>query len=68
VEYSALQPEAIMEMLGYLRTTYFLVDDEFFQQKDGMAMGSSLSLIMSNSYMEHFENLALDSALHKPSL
>jgi hypothetical protein len=31
-------------------------------------MGSSLSPIVSNIYMEHFENLALDSALLKPSL
>jgi hypothetical protein len=37
------------------------VDDKFFQQKDGMAMGSSLSPIISNIFMEHFEKLALDS-------
>jgi hypothetical protein len=31
-----------MELLEvFLRTTYFQVDDKFFQQKDGMAMGSS---------------------------
>jgi hypothetical protein len=64
VERSALQSEAIVEMLEVcLRTTYFQVDDEFFQQKDGMAMESSLSPVVSNSY-----SLALDSALHKPSL
>jgi hypothetical protein len=45
-----------------LRTTYFQVD-KIFQQKDSFAMGSSLSHI-SNIYMEHLENLALDSALH----
>jgi hypothetical protein len=43
------------------------LDDNFFQQKDGIAMGSSLSLIVSNSYMEHFEKLAHDSVKHKPS-
>jgi hypothetical protein len=42
------------------------VDDKFFQQKDCMAMGSSLSLIVSNIFMEHSEKLALDSAQHKP--
>jgi hypothetical protein len=31
-----------------LRTMYFRVDDKFFQQKDGMAMGNSLSPIVSN--------------------
>ncbi|XP_023718596.1 uncharacterized protein LOC111870496 [Cryptotermes secundus] len=44
------------------------VDDKFFQQKDGMAMGNSLSPIVSNIFMEHFEKLALDSAPYKPSV
>jgi hypothetical protein len=58
-----------MELLEVcLRTKYFQVDDKFFQQKGGMAMGSSLSPIISNIFMEHSEELALDSALHKPSL
>jgi hypothetical protein len=42
--------------------------NKFFQQEDGMTMGSSLSPIVSNMYMEHFERLALYSAQHKPSL
>jgi hypothetical protein len=33
-----------------------------------MAMGTSLSPIVRNIYMEHFEKVALDSAEHKPSL
>jgi NAD-specific glutamate dehydrogenase len=48
-ERSILKVEAIMELLdACLRTTYFQVDDRFYQQKDGMAMGSSLSPIVSN--------------------
>jgi hypothetical protein len=39
---------------------YFQVDDKFFQQKDGMAVGSSLSPIVSSIYTEHFETFALD--------
>jgi hypothetical protein len=31
-------------------------------------MGSSLSPIISNIFMEHFEKLGLDSAQQKPSL
>jgi hypothetical protein len=55
-----------MELLNvYLRITYFQVDDNFFQQQDGMAMGSSVLPIFSNIFMEHFEKLALDSAQHK---
>jgi hypothetical protein len=52
-----------------LRTTYYVqVDGKFFQQKDGMVLGGSLSPIVSNIYMKHVGNLPLDSALHNPSL
>jgi hypothetical protein len=68
-EQSVLQVRAIMELLDIcLRTTYFPVDDKLFQQKDGMAMVSSLSPIVSNIFMEHFEKLALDLAQYKSSL
>jgi hypothetical protein len=42
--------------------------DKFFQWKDGMSMGNSVSAIVSSMYMEHFEKLAFDWAQHKPSL
>jgi hypothetical protein len=49
-ERSALQAKAIMDLLEvYLRTTYFRVDDKLFQQRDGMAMGSSLSQSLATS-------------------
>jgi hypothetical protein len=58
-----------MELLEVcLRTISFQVEDKFLQQKDGMAMGSSLSPIVSNIFMEHFEKLALDSEQYKTSL
>jgi hypothetical protein len=58
-----------MELLEVcLRTTYFQLEDKFFQHKDDMAMGSSLSPIVRSIFMEHFEKLALHSAQHKPSL
>jgi hypothetical protein len=60
--------EAIMELLNVcLRTPYFQAEDKFFQQKEGMAMGSSPSLMTNNIYMEHFEKMAIDSAQLKPS-
>jgi hypothetical protein len=60
-----LQVEAIMELMEVcLRTTYFQVEDKFFKQKGGMAMGSSLSPIVSNIFMEHFEKLTLDNTNH----
>jgi hypothetical protein len=60
---------AIMENLEVcLKTPYFQVDDKFFQQKDGMSMGNALFPVVINIYMEHFEELALKTAAHKPSL
>jgi hypothetical protein len=44
------------------------VDDRFYQQKEGMVMGSSLFPIVSNNYIKHFEKWALDSAQNTPSL
>jgi hypothetical protein len=64
-----LQVEAIMELLEVcLRTTYYQMVEKFFQQKDDMAMRSSLLPTVSSIFMEHFEKLALDSAQHKPLL
>jgi hypothetical protein len=64
-----LQVKVIMELLEIcLRTTYFQVDNKFFQHEDGMAVVSSLSHIVSSVFMEHFEKLALDLAQYKPSL
>jgi hypothetical protein len=46
-----LQVEAIMELLEVcLRTTYFQVDNKFFQQKDGMTMGNPLSSLATSSW------------------
>jgi hypothetical protein len=44
---------------GSLKTTYFQVDDKFFQQKDGTIMGPTIN----NNFMEHFENMAQFSAI-----
>jgi hypothetical protein len=44
------------------------MDKKFFQQKDGMAMGRSLSHIVSNIFVEHFEKLVLGPAQQEPSL
>jgi hypothetical protein len=55
-----------MELLEVcVRTTYFQVENRFYQQKSSMAMESFLSSIISNIFMEHFEQLALDSEPHK---
>ena len=42
-----------------LSCSYFLCDGKFYKQKHGCAMGSPLSPIVVNIYMERFEQLAL---------
>jgi hypothetical protein len=64
----SLQVENKMELMETcLETSYFQVEDKFFQQKDGMAMERSLSSVVSNIYMEYFQRLALDTMEHKPA-
>jgi hypothetical protein len=64
-----MQIEAIVELLEVcLRTTDFQTDNKFFQQRNGMAVGSSQSPIVNNIFTDHFEKLALDSAQHKTLL
>jgi hypothetical protein len=60
-ECSLLQVEDMMELLDIcLTTTYFLFEDKFNQQKQTVAMGNSP--VVSNVLMEHFEEMALDTA------
>ena len=51
-----------------LRTTYFEFQEEFYEQTDGAAMGSPLSPVIANIYMEGFEEEALNTADDQPSL
>jgi hypothetical protein len=39
----------------------------FYQQKEGMAMGNSVSPLLSSIFMGHFEEIAFDTADHKPA-
>ena len=50
-----------------LTTTYFQWDKEFYEQTDGVAMGSPLSPVIANFFMEKFEQQALNLAKKKPS-
>ena len=51
-----------------LRATYFKFEDQFFEQVDSAAMGSPLSPIVANLYMENFERQAPTSAPLPPRL
>lgn len=49
-----------------LRSTFFSFHGEIFEQTSGVAMGSPLSPIVANLFMEKFETKALDSYPLKP--
>ena len=51
-----------------LRSSYFRFKDMFFEQRDGAAMESPLSPIVTNFYMEAFEKQALSSSILSPIL
>ena len=44
-----------------LRSTYFSFRGDLYEQVDGVAMGSPLSPIVANLYMEYFKGKALNS-------
>jgi hypothetical protein len=45
-----------------LTTTYFQFEDKLYQEKEGLAMRNSVSPVVSNIIMEHFEEITLDTA------
>jgi hypothetical protein len=49
-----------------LRSTYFCIDGQFYEQTDGVAMGSPLSPVIANFYMEDFEKKVTEKATHMP--
>ena len=68
-ERTNIPPDAICQLTELcLRATYFLFEDQFFEQVDGAAMGSPLSPIVANLYMENLERAALSSAKLAPTM
>ena len=60
---TVLSVQNITELLGFcLHNTYFSFQNRFYEQVEGVAMGSPVSLIAVNQYMEHFEREALRPA------
>eukprot|EP00057_Strongylocentrotus_purpuratus_P003557 XP_003726889.1 PREDICTED: uncharacterized protein LOC100893917 [Strongylocentrotus purpuratus] len=51
-----------------LNSTSFKWRDNYYQQLQGAAMGSSLSPVIANIFMEHFETTALQTLSQRPSL
>ena len=49
-----------------LKNTYFSFQDQFYEQVKGAAIGSPVSPIVANLYMEYLEQKALSTAPHAP--
>ena len=59
----------IINLLEFcLSSTSFVYQGQFYQQLEGAAMGSPLSPIVANIFMEKFEEEALATAPHPPHL
>ena len=58
---SAAQVACLLHLC--LTTTYFTYNGNFYTQVEGAAMGSPVSPIVANLFMEHFEERALDSVI-----
>jgi hypothetical protein len=43
-----------------LTSTYFCIEGQYYDQTDGVAMGSPLSPVIANFYMEDFERKAIE--------
>ncbi|GJQ88825.1 hypothetical protein Trydic_g14814 [Trypoxylus dichotomus] len=61
-------PDITQHFKHCLRTNYFVWDGSFYEQTDGVAMGRPLSLVVANLFMERFKNLAIETAVDKPTV
>ena len=51
-----------------LKNTYFLFQGKYYEQVHGAAIGSPISTLIANLFMEEFEVKALSTAPHPPHL
>ena len=51
-----------------MKYTYFSYGGHFYEQKEGAAMGSPVSAVVANLYMEFFEEVALETTLTRHRL
>ena len=51
-----------------LKSTYFQLGEEFYEQMDGAAIGSPLSLVIAKLYLESLEETTILSASLEPKL
>ena len=68
-ERTVIQVKDIILLLEFcLKNTYFSFQDQFYEQVEGAVMGSRVSPIEANLYMEYLEQKALSAATHPPRM
>ena len=66
---TSMSTKHIMDLLEFcLRSTYFTYRGKFYERVEGAAMGSPISPIVANLYMESFDVRALQSSPNPPSV
>ena len=66
---TTLTPVQIADLLTFiLRSTYFQYNGSIYEQKDGAAMGSPVSAVIANLYMESFEEQAITTSSYEPRI
>ena len=64
-----LTPTEVVRLVEIcLRSTSFQYNNTYYEQIEGTAMGSPLSPVIANLYMEFFEKLAIDTTPLKPKM
>ena len=67
VERTPLSPDRIAEVLGLcLKSTYFSYGGKFYEQREGAAVGSPVSAVVANLYMEFSRSWLLSQHLLDP--
>jgi hypothetical protein len=61
------QEDVLAVFRHVLTSTYFCFDGQYYEQTDGVAMGSPLSTVVADFFIEEFERRANERALHKPA-
>ena len=65
---TVLSVQNIIDLLGFcLHNTYFSFQNKFYEQVEGAPVGSPVSPIVANLYMECFERKGLSSAINPPT-
>ena len=68
-ERTCIPIDNLMEMLTFcVETTDFGMGSDIYWQEEWLAMGSPLSPVLANIYMEYFEEMALGSTSLKPCM